>query len=123
MSNVTRTYFANEGESYTLNLVSERNLQGSTITARMRLVGATGTGSQVASVSGGASGTLIALPLDVSTFSGGRYELEVYSDYGTSSRILLAPMPREVLYVILTDRFGVGSIISTFDSTFDSTFS
>ena len=108
MSSVTRTYFANEGESYTLNLVSERNLQGSTITARMRLVGATGTGSQVASVSGGASGTLITLPLDVSTFSAGRYELEVYSDYGTSSRILLAPMPREVLYVSLTDRFAIG---------------
>ena len=123
MSSVTRTYFANEGESYTLNLVSERNLQGSTITARMRLVGATGTGSQVASVSGGSPGTLITLPLDVSTFSAGRYELEVYSGYGTSSRILLAPMPREVLYVNLTDRFGVGSIISTFDSTFDSTFS
>lgn len=99
----------NQGENSTLIVVSERDLSSSTVTARLRLSGATGSGTQIGSVSGDVAGTEIILPLEVATFLAGKYELEVYADYDLSTRILLYPSSSVKFYVNLTARFSAST--------------
>jgi len=122
----TIVYHRNAGEDSVIRLVSEANLSLSVVSARVRLEGDSGTGTEIGNVQGEPAGVAFVLPLQIGNLVTGKYQFEIYADYGTTSQKLLFPQPNRKHFIQIQQRFGVDSDSpsnSTFDLTFDQTFS
>jgi hypothetical protein len=103
---------ANEGQDYTLTIVSEVDTSAGTVTARIREVNGSGTGTTVSTANGANAGVRIPLSLDISSFSSGNYDLEVYYNYAESDRQILAPNASYTLRLEIVERFSIAPITS-----------
>lgn len=100
-------YLINEGEDVTLQVISEVNTTGLTVSARYRVQGGTGTGTQFGTVAGSSAGTTLSLSCDFSGLAVGSYDVEIYADYGGASQQLLLPNNDETLIFQIVDRFAI----------------
>jgi hypothetical protein len=97
----------NEGNSLDIELVTEIDTTGKTITARYRAVDGSGTGTQFGTASGVSAGELIEMTLGTSALAVGVYDIEFYADYGGASQTLLKPSANYNLKLEVVGRFSV----------------
>lgn len=98
----------NEGDnSVAHELTISESTSGETLSVRYRAVGGSGTGTEVASVSGAAADTAITFTADWSGVSAGDYNLEIWQDFGGASERPVYPDASVDEHIIkVVDRFG-----------------
>ena len=103
-----KTERINEGDSVTHELVVSESTSGQTLSVRYRAVGGSGTGTQLASVSGADEDTPITFTGDWSGVAAGSYNLEVWQDYGGASQKPVYPDASLDEHIIeIVNRFGI----------------
>lgn len=97
----------NEGDSVTHELVVSEDTTGYTLSVRYRAVGATGTGTELATPAGAAANTAITFEASWDV-TAGDYNLEVWQDFGGANERPLYPDSSVDEHVIqIVSRFGV----------------
>jgi hypothetical protein len=96
----------NEGQNYNLVLNLDRDTTGETIQVRVEEVDIVNAGQIVGTANGDSANTDIIIPCSFSSLDDGRYYLEAWSEYGTSSQKVEYPNENEQHIINIGNRFG-----------------
>lgn len=97
----------NEGDTVTHELVVSESTTGQTLSVRYRSTSGSGTGTEIASVSGAAANTAITFSADWSGVAAGDYNLEVWQDFSGSPIPIYPDASVDEHIITIVSRFGV----------------